>query len=109
MASKKVEKGSQLGKVRSFLASSVGVLVTLKEDFFRKRPRYILRLPKGKPIGDVYWTVESSGDPVTFSKKKDAEEYKRLLLISTAAVKADIIRREITNEGFIATHGDENV
>lgn len=56
------------------------------------------------------WTVQSNIEPVTFYKKKDAKCFQDMLNSkATAHYNADIIRREITEEGFIPTHGDENV
>lgn len=69
-----------------------------------------MKITKGKPIGKVMWTVESYIEPVTFYKKKDAKHFADLLNArATANYNAAIIRREITEEGFIPTHGDENV
>lgn len=53
-----------------------------------------------KPIGKVLYTVESAYEPVHFTKRKDAKQYQELLARSTAEVKADIVRREVTDEGY---------
>lgn len=72
----------------------------------RENPRIVFKLPLGRPIGKVYYTVESSLDPITFSKKKDAVAFKKLLLISNLELKSDIVRREITDNGYEVTYGD---
>ena len=88
-------------------------VTVILEDALRRnsqRSRYVLRIPKTKPIGKVFYTVQSTIEPVTFYKRKDAETFKRLLnQSSTGLYQADIIRREVTEEGFIPTYGDENV
>lgn len=71
-----------------------------------KAVRYVLRIPKNFPIGNVFYTVESSIEPVTFTKRKDAEAFKKLLAQSTLIIKSDIVRREVTDEGYIPTYGD---
>lgn len=76
----------------------------------RKQPRiqHVLKIPLNKPIGRVMYTVESTIEPVTFYKRKDAECFKRLLnKAATHEHKADIIRREITDEGYIPTYPGE--
>ena len=67
--------------------------------------RYVLKIPKTHPIGNVFYTVESTIEPVTFYKRKDAECFKKLLnSAATQNYKADIIRREVTDEGYIPTY-----
>lgn len=68
---------------------------------------HVLRFPKTYPIGRVFYTVHSELDPVTFNKRKDAEAFKKLLALSSHGYKADIIRREVTEEGYEPTYGDE--
>lgn len=70
------------------------------------KPRIVFKLPLNKPIGKVYYTVESELDPVTFKKKKDALTFKKLLSISNLELKSDIVRREITDNGYEVTYGD---
>lgn len=72
----------------------------------KENRRIVFKTPLGRPIGKVYYTVESELDPLTFTKKKDALALKRLLLISNRELKSDIVRREITDKGYIVTHGD---
>lgn len=70
----------------------------------------MLKVPKSKPIGDVFWTVQSPIEPVTFTKKKDATAFAKLLHTSTNSLKSDIVRREVTKEGYEPTYnGSENV
>lgn len=87
--------GSEIGEVAS----------SLKKD----PPRLILKIPKGKPIGTVYWSV-SVDEPiktVTFAKKKDAASLKRLLSKgSIHPYSSDIVRREITDKGYEPTYED---
>lgn len=74
----------------------------------KERKRHILRIPKSKPIGNVFWTVTSNIEPVTFTRKKDADCFKDLLNNkSVHNHNADIVRREVTDEGYIPTYGDE--
>jgi hypothetical protein len=67
-------------------------------------PKYIIKIPLNRPIGKVFYTVQSTIEPVTFNKKKDAEAFKKLLAVSTGEIKADIIRREVTKEGYEPTY-----
>lgn len=78
----------------------------LKKLLPKDNPRIVFKIPLGRPIGKVYYTVESELDPLTFTKKKDALALKRLLLVSNRELKSDIVRREITDNGYIVTHGD---
>lgn len=50
--------------------------------------------------------MQSDLDPVTFLKRKDAEHFKKLLAVSVAGIKSDIVRREVTDEGYEPTYGD---
>lgn len=68
--------------------------------------RFVIKIPLNNPIGNVFYTVESELDPVTFLEEKDAKALQRLLRKSTLALKSDIVRREVTDEGFIPTYGD---
>jgi hypothetical protein len=68
--------------------------------FQRQRPIFRVKVPMNKPIGKVLYTVESAYEPVHFTKRKDAKQYQELLARSTAEVKADIVRREVTDEGY---------
>ena len=72
----------------------------------KENHRIILKIPLGRPIGKVYYTVESELDPLTFNKKKDAVAFKKLLLVSNRELKSDIVRREITDNGYEVTYGD---
>lgn len=87
-------------------ASLLKLVSVIREVGSSPRPRYILRLPLNKPIGKVYYTVQSTIEPLTFNKRKDAEVFKLLLSTSTSQLKSDIIRREITEEGYEPTYGD---
>jgi hypothetical protein len=109
VALSKPKKGSLNGKKKNSPASPRGESVIAKVASFLRRERqvrYIIKIPLNKPIGKVFYTVESTIEPVTFYKRKDAECFKKLL--NTAATnhyKADIIRREVTEDGFIPTYG----
>lgn len=63
--------------------------------------RYIVSLPKGRSFGRAFYTVQSPLNPVTFTKKKDAEAFKKLLEASTASHQSDIVRHEITDKGYM--------
>lgn len=69
-----------------------------------KQPRYVIRIPLNRPIGKVFYTVQSTVEPVTFNKRKDAEAFKKLLAVSTAGIKGDIVRREVTEDGYEPTY-----
>lgn len=56
-----------------------------------------------RSLGKYFYTVESPIEPVTFTRKRDAESFKRLLKNSTAEYRSDIVRREITKEGYHVT------
>lgn len=66
----------------------------------QRKPTYILKLPLSKRIGKVFYTVQSTIEPVTFTKKKDAEQFKELLNKSTGVYQPDIVRREVVDEGY---------
>lgn len=108
MAEQKQKKGLLNGKMANLASTLKNVLVTAGEGFYQKnKPRYILTIPKNKPIGKRYYTVNSHLDPVTFAKRKDAEAFKKLLANSINPVKGDIVRREITEEGYIPLYGEQ--
>lgn len=86
--------GSLLSRARESVTSTVA---SLKET---DRPKVVLKLPLNKRIGKVTYTVESSLNPVTFTKRKDAEQFRSLLEASVHGHKSDIVRREITDEGY---------
>lgn len=62
--------------------------------------RYIVSIPKGRSFGKYFYTVQSKTEPMTFTKKKDAENYQRLLKASTRELTSDIVRHEITDDGY---------
>lgn len=68
----------------------------------------MLKIPLGKPIGKVYYTVESELDPVTFVHKRDAKQFQDLLFrsVNIQGIKSDIVRREVTDKGYEVTYGD---
>lgn len=71
----------------------------------KSRVRYKVRVPLNKPIGKTSYVVQSTIEPVTFYKRKDAKLLKELLnKAATQNYKADIIRREVTDEGYIPTY-----
>lgn len=99
------------GKMASLVSTLRRELVTAKVGFSRRnQPTYTVRMKKGKPLGKVLWTVQSRIEPVSFHRKKDALAFAELLNDkATVGYNADIIRREIEDNGFILTHGEENV
>ena len=56
-------------------------------------------LPSPAEVGVTY-TVVSTLNPVKFRKKGDALKFKALLKNATTPIPSDIVRREITKEGF---------
>lgn len=104
------KKASLPGRVRSLVTILKSGLGMLGVGSSRKKPRYVLRVKKNRPIGKVFYAVKSNIEPVTFYRKKDAKHFVELLNSkATADYNAVIIRREVTNEGFIPTYGDEDV
>lgn len=76
--------------------------------YLRNKPRVEYekyKTPRNKPIGKVIYTVQSTIDPISFKKKKDAVAFKKLLQDSNNSIKGDIVRREVTDEGFEPTYG----
>jgi len=65
-----------------------------------RSPRYVVKIPKGRTFGKVLYSVRAVTDTKTFTKLKDARDYQRLLRSSTAEMQSEIIRREITDEGY---------
>lgn len=94
------KKGSQHGKKRNSKSSWLRDLVT-RRGSSSKKTKYVFTFPKTAKLGKVTYTVESRFDPITFSKRKDAVEFKRLLSSSVVGYESSIVRREITDEGFI--------
>lgn len=103
VASNERRKASQSGKTGSSVSSPGKGSVIAKVASFLKRqpkPRFAISLPKGRSFGKFFYTVQSPIEPVTFTKKKDAEAFSKLLRASTAEYESDIVRREITDDGF---------
>lgn len=48
----------------------------------------------------VTYTVISTIEPMTFKKKRDALQFKALIKVSKPDTPADIVRREIDQNGF---------
>lgn len=86
------------------LAESV---ITGVGSFLKTKPRYIVTVPKGRSFGKAFYTVQSGVEPITFTKKKDAVAYQKLLKASTKELSSDIVRHEITDDGYFV--GEENV
>lgn len=81
------KKGSVIAKVGSYLK--------------REKPiTYVLRVPHGKPVGKVTWAVDFGLVSVNFRTKRKAEEFQKLLSHSVEEYPSDIVRREITQEGY---------
>lgn len=53
--------------------------------------------------------MQSPLGPITFNRYRDAVDFRILLDASLNGIKGDIVRREITKEGYHPTYGDENV
>lgn len=105
MALRKLRRGLQPGKKKnsSLLSKLVNEIVRVGS---LKKNKIVLKIPLGKPIGKVYYSVESELDPMTFKKKKEALAFQKLLLVSTSELKSDIVRREVTDKGYEVTYGD---
>lgn len=75
-------------------------MITKVGSFLKHKPqiRYKIKMPT-KPIGKVSWMVTMEGcKPITYATRKDA---KALVdLVAVAGLKADIIRHEVTEDGF---------
>lgn len=56
--------------------------------------------PPLKGFGNVTYQVQSEIEPVTFKKRKDAVAFQKLLLASEHKYQSDIVRREITKDGY---------
>lgn len=84
-------------------------VITRVVSYLRNKPRVQyekFKTPRNKPIGKIHYTVQSPIEPVTFKKKKDAVAFKKLLAVSLNNLKSDIVRREVTDEGFEPTYGE---
>jgi hypothetical protein len=104
VAKQEQQKGLLRGKRVSsaILLGLVNVTVRVASWLRNSQPkRYIVSLPKGRSFGKAFYTVQSSLNPVTFTKKKDAEAFKKLLEASTASYQSDIVRHEITDKGYM--------
>ena len=108
--SKELKKDSQSGTKVSSVSSPKKDSVIVRVGFYlknvgkRKVPKYIFKIPKSKPVGSVLYTVQSAYDPVTFTRYDDALHFRALLSKSVNDIKSDIVRREITEEGFEPTY-----
>lgn len=104
-ASRKQTKDSQRGRRKNSVVMRV-VESVMKRAGSRK-PHYVIKLPLNKRIGRVFYTVQSPIQEVTFTKRKYAERFKELLEESTEAYQSDIVRREVTEEGYELTNNGE--
>lgn len=78
-----------------------GVIAKVGSYLKREKPIvYVLRVPKGKPVGKVTYAVEFGLVAVNFRTKKKAQEFQKLLSHSVEEYPSDIVKREITQEGY---------
>lgn len=109
-AFKKVTKAMQRGIEASYNGLLKAANVIVEDVSSLKKPiKYDVKIPIGKPLGKrVYkvYTVQSTIEPITFKKRKDAEAFKQLLLLSVNHIESDIVILETTEEGFIPTYGE---
>lgn len=70
-------------------------------DSYRKKT--IRRQIKGRVGGKVAWQVQSSLNPVSFKREKDAKAFKNLLLAGVHPISSDIVRRESDEDGYELT------
>lgn len=99
MSKKVLRRGRKTGW-SSLLASGGGIL---RGAFFPKKKtklKFNFKFGVSPRIGQVTYTVQSPIEPVTFHKLKDAKAFQQLLALSTNAYKSDIVRRELTEEGY---------
>lgn len=107
MVSREQKKVSPNGKKENSASSPAkGNVIARAVSFLKRKPKaqYIVKIPKGRPIGKVIYTVQSPLEPVTFNKKKEAVAFSKLLESSLAGHKSDIVRREITNDHYCVTY-----
>ena len=105
MVFRKRKKVSQLGKTdNSASLPRRGNVITRVVSFLKPSKKKVLRIkiPKTHRVGKVTYTVQSQIEPVTFSKQKNAKLFKHLLEV--AGYTPDIIRREVTDEGYEVTY-----
>lgn len=103
------QKGSVSGKMASLVSLlRKGNVITGVASFLKKNPqeRFVIKMPLNQPLGKRVYTVESEFDPLTFTKRKDAEAFKHLISISNRRLNGVIVIREVTDEGYIPTYGD---
>lgn len=101
VVSGKSKKGTEPGRRRNSKLTWLRDNVTRVADLFRTpKPDYILKVPKNVRLGKVTYTVQSTLEPVTFNKRKDAVAFQKLLSKSANRIESDIVRREITEEGY---------
>lgn len=107
--SKKLTKGLQLGKKASSVVLQKLGSVTRTVGSYRRQPVLKIPAPKVANVGKATYFVQVR-DPIgfptlEFDKRKDAECFKKMLNQSRTTMgmqlKADIIREEKTNEGYI--------
>lgn len=71
-------------------------------DSYRKTLPKIRRV-RGNYGGDIQWKVESSLNPVSFRRLKDAKAFHELLTTSVQHMASDIVRVEKDEDGYILT------
>ncbi|MCA9333850.1 hypothetical protein KC963_02280 [Candidatus Saccharibacteria bacterium] len=100
-----VKKASQNGKKASLVSLHRLVDVIARGGSYlktKKPARYIVSVPNGRSFGKAFYSVEAQEaiTTLTFIKKKDAEAFKKLIKSSTSELSSDIVRHEITDEGY---------
>lgn len=97
------KKVSRSGKTVSSVSSPrKGNVIARVVSYLRGEPaiRYRLLIPKGRSVGKVLYAVEFGIVTTTFTSRRDALTFKQLLLLSVESYQSDIVRREISDEGF---------
>lgn len=104
----KGKKGLRLGTRVILVGTLISGYVMEKVASYRKT-RVVVKPPKvsnvAAPIYKV--TAELPQYSLYFGKRKDAECYKKMLAKSGSQIKSDIVRQEITDDGY-HVEGEQN-
>ena len=97
--SKKAKKVLQRGKKESLVGLLKRGREIVRDASSRNKKQYKLPTSKLK-VGKVTHAVEFGLVTITFPTKRDALAFQKLLSRSVEKYPSDIVRREITDEGF---------
>lgn len=104
----KQRKGLPSGNLTNLVSlRRIDSVIAGVSSYLRRPPRVKMpKIPKTHPLGKVFWTVQFDNKALGFKKKKDAKQFQELLFTSLARTESVMIRYEVTDEGYIAEHGD---